>query len=606
MYNIERLPGVIDIGKVGEKNFRTIEFDLSSWITEIPNGVPSLVVVRPGDSEDAAYIAATTFENNILTWIVSDSDTANDGAGTIQIWLEEFSDEDVTKRGKSAMTAIRVYESIASASSNVPAPQTAWMEQMTGLKTETVAAKQAAETAQGLAETAQGAAETAQTAAEAAQVAAEAAQVDAEAAQVDAEAAQTAAEAAQTAAEAAQTASETAQGKAEEAQAAAETARDAAVAATEGKADKVIGGTTGNFAGLDADGNLVDSGHKHSDYLTQHQDITGKADKVTNATSGNFAGLDSNGNLTDSGHKHSDYLTQHQDITGKVDKNQGAGNSGKVLGIGNDGYVVPVAFEGNDFTGATASTAGTHGYVIAPSAGDQEKYLKGDGTWDNPPGTKPYTFQLDTVTNTSGSYTHTTSSQYAVASMKPMILEVSDPDVFQDEIVVTFTDGYITLECDSVAGTSDVWITAMKAITANESDPPAMTSTEFDILSNRIGSLSSLTTTAKTNLVSAVNEVDGNVATLDSKITQRVIGGYKKTGDTVPANSYANIVVSFDTTFAKAPTSVVANIAGSYTPRTELTGPSVLGITTTGFTVRVRNDYNQDLPVWIYWIAFFD
>lgn len=34
---------------------------------------------------------------------------------------------------------------------------------------------------------------------------------------------------------------------------------------------------------------------------------TTKADKVNNATSGNFAALDSNGNLTDSGHKHSDY-----------------------------------------------------------------------------------------------------------------------------------------------------------------------------------------------------------------------------------------------------------------------------------------------------------
>jgi len=34
---------------------------------------------------------------------------------------------------------------------------------------------------------------------------------------------------------------------------------------------------------------------------------TAKADKVANATSGNFAALDSNGNLTDSGHKHSDY-----------------------------------------------------------------------------------------------------------------------------------------------------------------------------------------------------------------------------------------------------------------------------------------------------------
>ena len=37
---------------------------------------------------------------------------------------------------------------------------------------------------------------------------------------------------------------------------------------------------------------------------------TNKADKVTGATSGNFAALDANGNLTDSGHKHSDYKTK--------------------------------------------------------------------------------------------------------------------------------------------------------------------------------------------------------------------------------------------------------------------------------------------------------
>ena len=36
--------------------------------------------------------------------------------------------------------------------------------------------------------------------------------------------------------------------------------------------------------------------------------LDGKADKVSSATNGNFAGLDSNGNLTDSGHKHSDYI----------------------------------------------------------------------------------------------------------------------------------------------------------------------------------------------------------------------------------------------------------------------------------------------------------
>ena len=35
----------------------------------------------------------------------------------------------------------------------------------------------------------------------------------------------------------------------------------------------------------------------------------------------------------------------------------------------------------SDFVGATSSTAGEHGLVPAPQAGDEDKYLKGDGTW---------------------------------------------------------------------------------------------------------------------------------------------------------------------------------------------------------------------------------
>lgn len=34
-----------------------------------------------------------------------------------------------------------------------------------------------------------------------------------------------------------------------------------------------------------------------------------------------------------------------------------------------------------DMTGATASAAGTRGLVPPPAAGDQDKFLKGDGTW---------------------------------------------------------------------------------------------------------------------------------------------------------------------------------------------------------------------------------
>lgn len=51
--------------------------------------------------------------------------------------------------------------------------------------------------------------------------------------------------------------------------------------------------------------------------LQAHQDITGKADKVDSATNGNFAGLDANGNLTDSGSKASDFATSAQG--GKAD-----------------------------------------------------------------------------------------------------------------------------------------------------------------------------------------------------------------------------------------------------------------------------------------------
>lgn len=51
-------------------------------------------------------------------------------------------------------------------------------------------------------------------------------------------------------------------------------------------------------------------------YKTQlvNADLSNKADKVVGATSGNFAGLDSTGNLTDSGYKPSDFITQHQHI----------------------------------------------------------------------------------------------------------------------------------------------------------------------------------------------------------------------------------------------------------------------------------------------------
>ena len=55
-----------------------------------------------------------------------------------------------------------------------------------------------------------------------------------------------------------------------------------------------VSAAAGNALSLKADGLYVD--------------ISGKADKVKNATSGNFAALDANGNLTDSGKKPVDFV----------------------------------------------------------------------------------------------------------------------------------------------------------------------------------------------------------------------------------------------------------------------------------------------------------
>lgn len=75
----------------------------------------------------------------------------------------------------------------------------------------------------------------------------------------------------------------------------------------EGKAEKAASPTAGNFAGLDANGNLTDSGKKPGDFAAASHTHTDKADKVKSATAGHFAGLDSSGNLTDSGKKPGDF-----------------------------------------------------------------------------------------------------------------------------------------------------------------------------------------------------------------------------------------------------------------------------------------------------------
>lgn len=51
-----------------------------------------------------------------------------------------------------------------------------------------------------------------------------------------------------------------------------------------------------------------------------------------------------------------------------------------------DGYAAKVEeiVDADVFTGATSSTDGAKGLVPGPKAGDEKKFLQGDGTWATP------------------------------------------------------------------------------------------------------------------------------------------------------------------------------------------------------------------------------
>ena len=232
MFDIANMPSSVNIGFVGENDFREIEIDMTKWMEKMPDGVPSIVHIRPGETKADAYIVATTFADNVLTWTVSMGDLGErEGSGIAQVWLEKEENDTVIKRGMSITFATQIHDSISDASEEAPAAQESWLQQMTALKTATVNAKADAESARDAAESAQALAESAQTAAETAEINAEAAETNATAAQTAAETAQTAAEAAQTAAELAQTGAEAAETNAASAQSAAESAQSAAESA---------------------------------------------------------------------------------------------------------------------------------------------------------------------------------------------------------------------------------------------------------------------------------------------------------------------------------------------------------------------------------------
>lgn len=127
------------------------------------------------------------------------------------------------------------------------------------------------------------------------------------------------------------------------------------------------------------------------------------------------------------------------------------------------------------------------------------KFYREDGTWQIPPGTKPVIVEVGPIAAPTGSsqiYNHTFTtleiSELSVieAGMKPIQIECSNPDAFQDAVIIECGAGEISVECNTVIDDCEtIIVTCMLATDATSANPAALTSDEYDNLNARLTAL---------------------------------------------------------------------------------------------------------------------
>lgn len=134
MYEIEKMPSIIDIGYTGEIDFRTVQIDMTAWVEKVPAASPILMYVKPGEHEP--YPVEITYEDNIITWSVTDEDLGTrEGTGLLQVWFGVRDEDQVLRKmGMSAVVATMVHLSLAGEGHNTSTVQIPWLTEITEIK----------------------------------------------------------------------------------------------------------------------------------------------------------------------------------------------------------------------------------------------------------------------------------------------------------------------------------------------------------------------------------------------------------------------------------------------------------------------------------------
>ena len=164
---------------------------------------------------------------------------------------------------------------------------------------------------------------------------------------------------------------------------------------------------------------------------------------VSGAVSGNFAIFDESGRVVNGGLSFADL---RYELPTASSSTKGGVKVGSGLSISDDTLSAPV------MTAASSTAGGASGLVPAPSAGDNEKFLRGDGSWVVP-----------TDTNTTYSAATTTTSGLMSASDKSKLNGIESgaevnaiEEIWVDGVAQTITNKKATLDLDDYAKKSDV------------------------------------------------------------------------------------------------------------------------------------------------------
>lgn len=191
--------------------------------------------------------------------------------------------------------------------------------------------------------------------------------------------------------------------------------------------------------------------------------------------------------------------------------------------------------------------------------------------------------------------THYDLSQY-IATDKPTYLVDYNGDMSKIDTAI--------YEADSLAKVNEGAIGDLTNLTTTAKNNLVSAINEVDDETSKIGNLSNLTTTANTDLVSAINEVDseadtntsaiGTLANLDTSVKTNLVGAINEVNSNIGTLSSLSTTDKSDVVSAINETrnSFDVTVTKSYSGTTDISGTNA---TITGSDVKIAMSTNEDL-----------